>query len=57
MALTDERKQLWLEYIKAVRTKNSDLAQDTIHKLSTMISKSIINKDNQGQGTNVDNSN
>ncbi len=56
MELSEERKQLWYDYIKAVRTKNSDLAQKTMHELSKLISRSIINndKDNQEQVNNVD---
>jgi len=56
MTLTEERRKLWREYITAVRTKNPDLAQQTMHTLSTMISREIINKDNtQDSKTNVDN--
>ncbi|MCB1711349.1 MAG: hypothetical protein KDH96_02355 [Candidatus Riesia sp.] len=56
MTLTEERKKLWREYITAVRTKNPELAQQTMHTLSTMISREIINKDNiQDSNTNGDN--
>ena len=54
MEITSERKQLWLDYINAVRTKNTDLAKKCISELSTMITSKLVNDEQKETNDNDD---